>query len=149
MPVKILFKKSQREDISESKGRGVKWWKIFWWKELCLFNLCTKLRTFNSKKRHLNDNYEREQPLVSVIRQGLDVAQQIEEHPLHSDAFKGSFSKTRLNCQKSASLDHHQAPSRAWLLVAPNGYRSTSPKVTISGHSRSREQLKLRELRHL
>lgn len=29
MPVKILFKKSQREDISESKGRGVKMMKDF------------------------------------------------------------------------------------------------------------------------
>lgn len=59
-----------------------------------MFNLCIKLCMFNSKERHLNDNYEREQPLVLVIRQGLDVAQQIEEHPFHSDAIEGSFSNS-------------------------------------------------------
>lgn len=70
-----------------------------------MFNLCTKLCMFNSKKRHLNDNYEREQPLVLVIRQGLDVAQQIEEHPLHSDAFKGSFSNSLLELQQPSTWE--------------------------------------------
>lgn len=70
-----------------------------------MFNLCTKLCMFNSKKRHLNGNYEREQPLVLVIRQGLDVAQQIEEHPLHSDAFKGSFSNSLLKFQQLSTWE--------------------------------------------
>lgn len=76
---------------------------------------CIKLCMFNSKKRHLNGNYEREQTLVLVIRQGLDIAQQIEEHPLHLDAIKGSFSNSLPKFQQPSTWEKPRKSYTAFL----------------------------------
>lgn len=97
---------------------------------------CIKLCMFNSKKRHLNGNYEREQTLVLVIRQGLDIAQQTEEHPLHLDAIKGSFSNSLLKFQQPSTWEKPRKSYTACLPPATYffSFFSFSPSLVGSTH---------------